>query len=206
MDTTCWHTSEVINEMNRFYDSYKHDPVIGEHFNTFMQLLNLTNSPGSNLLDLGCGTALLSEYCKDHKYTGVDLTHIISGCARRNYPEHVFLQCDIEKDDLQWCNKYNVIVLNGVIDIMERPLFMLKKILRHARQYVIIHRQEITEAGETRAIQKGSYGGYTYHSIINRADFFETLENHNFYRVKELPLKFGDWENGGASFLLKKHE
>lgn len=201
---TCWHTPEVITEMNRFYDAHRNNLEVGKHFNTFTELLTLTDERGSELLDLGCGTAMLSDYCKEYKYTGADLPHIISGCAMRNYGKFFFKGCDLVNDDLSWIHKYPVISLNAVIDVMEKPLAMLDKVLNYSAKYVIIHRQEITEAGETRAILKPSYNGQTWHSIISRVDFNKVLEDHNFDIVRELPLYFTDWENNGSSFLLRK--
>lgn len=204
METTCWHTPEVINEMNRFYDLYKGNHEVGKHFNIFTQLLTLTDERGSELLDLGCGTAMLSEYCKEYKYIGADLPHIISGCAMRNYRKYFFRGCDLLNDDLSWINKYPVISMNAVIDVMQDPIQMLRMVLTHAAKYIIIHRQEITEKGKTHSLLKPSYNSKTWHSVISREDLNNLLEEYNFDIVKELPLYFGDWENGGCSLLLRK--
>lgn len=201
---TCWHTPEVVHEMNRFYDAHRHDAEVGKHFETFKKLLRLTDLRGQELLDLGCGTAMLSDHCREFKYVGADLPHIISGCAMRNYKKYFFKGCDIAQDDLSWISKYEVVSLNAVIDVMEHALEQLGKVLSHASQYVIIHRQEITEKGETRSVKKPSYNSETWHSIINRQDLNRLLEEYNFDIVREEPLYFEDWEGLGSSFLLRK--
>jgi len=201
---SCWYQQTCVDEMNRFYDVNRINQEVCRHFFYFSQLLSHADEKGAELLDLGCGTALLSEYCKENHYRGADLPHIISGCAIRNYEKFDYRGCDIINDDLSWIDQYPVVVMNAVIDIMQHPLEMLSKVLSSASKYVIIHRQEITEAGETRCIQNDSYGGYTYHSIINRNDFNRLLEENNFDVVKELQLEFTNWENNGSSFLLRK--
>ncbi|MEK6879506.1 MAG: FkbM family methyltransferase, partial [Nanoarchaeota archaeon] len=112
--------------------------------------------------------------------------------------------CDIVQDNLAWVEPYPIIVTNAVIDIMQYPLEILAKILQHVSKYIIIHRQEITEHGQTHVTMNGSYGGFTYHSIINRKDFVDLLDKNNFDVIKEIHLDFGNWENGGSSFLIRK--
>lgn len=199
---SCWYQQTCIDEMNRFYDKYRDDKKLLSHFEIFTELLDLTYEKNPFVLDIGCGTAMLSDYCSEI-YTGADLPHIIKGCAKRNYPDLLFHECDIVEDDLSWICNYNIIVMNGVLDIMQHPLEMLNKILSFAQKHVIIHRQEITEAENTIVKQNGSYGGYTYHSIISRNDFNNIIEKNNFVIIKELELDFANWENGGSSFLLR---
>jgi FkbM family methyltransferase len=122
----------------------------------------------------------------------------------RNYPQYWYRSSDIVADDLSWINEFDICVVNGVIDVMEDHVGVLSKILTHCKEYLIIHRQEITENGTTHTITNGSYGGKTYHSIFNRSDFNEILDKHNFDIIKEIPLEFANWENGGSSFLLRK--
>lgn len=211
MDTSidkgsCWYQDYCIEEMNRFYDLHIKNHDIKKHFSAFTELLQATQITGTELLDLGCGTGLLSEFCHDFVYRGADLPKIIAGCAMRNYPGYFYKSCDITVDSLHWLKNYPIIVLNGVIDIMEFPLQVLEEILFNCDKYLIIHRQEITEQGLTEVHKNGSYGGYTYHSKISRNDFNSLLQINGFTVVKEIRLEFGNWENGGSSFLLKREK
>lgn len=205
---TCWHKDYVVDEMNRFYDQHIKNFDLRMHFKAFTDLLDRCQKEGLHgnhkLLDLGCGTAMLSEYCKEYDYIGADLPHVISGCAMRNYPQHLYRSCNIWEDDLTWIKQYKVIVLNGVIDVMQYPMEVLRKILFAMKgfSYLIIHRQEITENGLTQVITNGSYGGYTYHSIINRQDFDALLKEHKCEIVHTTSPGFANWENGGHSFLI----
>ncbi|MDD5013489.1 MAG: FkbM family methyltransferase [Atribacterota bacterium] len=204
-EKTCWYQDSCCDEMNAFYDKEIKGKAPYPHIEVFKSLIGLIDDEkGKNLLDIGCGTAMISEYCTNFLYFGTDLAHVIIKCAMRNYPDYFYRKCDITSDPMTWIDTYKVIVMNGFIDIMQEPIVILDKVLANAQKYVIIHRQEITESGETRVIQNGSYGGYTYHSIINRDEFNTLLDMHNFSVVKELPCGFSNWENDGSSFLLKK--
>lgn len=202
--STCWYQNYCIEEMNRFHDQYIKGHDLADHFSAFTELLNYTDEKGCELIDLGCGTAMLNAFCREFKYIGADLPHMISGCAMRNYPEYFYRACDLVNDDLSWIKNYKVAIVNGVIDIMQYPSDVLGKVLDHCQKYLIIHRQEITEHGKSHTIVNGSYGGTTYHSIFSREDFLELLDRKNFEIVKEIKLKFGNWENGGSSFLLRR--
>lgn len=205
-ESTCWYKDYCVEEMNRFYDIHIKNHDITRHLGAFTRMLALTDEAGEKIIDLGCGTAMLSDFCKGHEYIGADLPHIISGCAMRNYPDKMYRSCDLTKDKLDFVSSFKIVVANGVIDIMEHPLTILASILNKAPKYVIIHRQEITENGETHTIKNGSYGGQTYHSIISRADWLRVLEENNFEIVAEEKLEFANWENGGCTFLLRKRK
>lgn len=205
--TATWYDPACAQAMNDFYDKHIKDQNIQDHMGPFTELLRLTDLPSGDVLDLGCGTAMLSEFCGGFKYFGADLPHIVSGAAMRNYPQYYYRACDLTEDNLSWIEQYPIIIVNGVIDVMQYPLESLARILRYCTQYLIIHRQEIAENRQT---QSNPGGGYlspqrcTYHSIINRNDFMELLDLHHFEVVKELPLTFSNWENGGSSFLLRR--
>lgn len=206
--STCWYNDSVIDEMNRFYDLHRNNPETSWHFENFKVLLDKIPIDGGLfsplLYDIGCGSGQLQDFTKGYQYIGVDMQHIVEGCLLRNYPECRSICRDIINTDAAYLSHADLVVMNGVIDIMQYPIEMIGKILDHAKRYVIIHRQEITENGDTQSIKKGSYGGETYHSIINRNKFRFFIEYKGFQIIAEEKLKFLDWENGGSSFLLKK--
>lgn len=202
-NSICWGEQYVVEEMNRFYDLHLHNQDIRAHLKPFTDLLAQCEK-GGKLLDMGVGTGITSEFCGDFEYMGCDLQHVLNGCAMRNYPQYFYRVCDAENDNLAWIKEFDVVVGNGFFDIMEEGLYIIRRVLTHAKNYVLIHRQEITEEGETHSMLNGSYGGKTYHSVINRQDFMKLLDEMDFKIVDEKKLNFGNWENGGASFLLKK--
>jgi FkbM family methyltransferase len=203
---TCWYKDESIKEMNRFYETYRGNQEILKHMDTVTQLLEDTNLEGVDLLDLGCGTAMLSEYAKKFNYYGADLPNVLNYSSMLFYPQYYYKATELDVDNLLWINKYPVVVLNAVIDVMEYPLEILDKVLKNASEYVVIHRQEITLEGQTRVIKNGSYGDITYHSIINKYDLDLICDKNDFDIVRNYNLYFTNWENDGNSLLLRKRE
>lgn len=206
MENDCWHNEAVIDQMNEFYQQHKENSEVTKHLTVFTRLLEIADENNCPVLDIGAGTGSLCQYLPDNSYVGADLPHIISGCAMKNFPNNLYRVCDIQTDDLKWVSDYKIIVMNGFIDVMPNPIECLTKVLLNSSKFVILHRQEITEKGLTHTDQRGSYGGITFHSIISRSDFVSVLEKCNFQIVKELSCGFGNWENGGSSFLLRKRE
>lgn len=204
----CWYDPALVESMNRFYDIEikGHDLTNHSHLPAFIKLINQAKDAGNKLIDLGTGTAMITEFCKDFIFHGADLPFIISGCAMRNYPNYLYRALDILSDDIAWINNYDVVVANGFIDVMPDALNVFKKILQHAKTYLLLHRQEITENGVTSQVIKDSYCSKTYHSIINRADFMQLLDEMQFEVVDEEACPFGNWENGGSSFLLRRRK
>jgi len=198
----CWTEPFVVDEMNKFYEASIRDFQYFKHLFILVDLISNSKGHNGDMLDIGCGTAFLSELCYSSKYTGADYPHIIEGCAKRNYPNGDFHYIDFVNDDITWIGEYDLVCTNGFIDIMERPLDALNKLLSNSRGDVIIHRQEIS-GGPTRVVTNPSYGGMTYHSIINRGDFMATISKYGYRIKKEVNLYF-QWENGGNSFLLTK--
>ena len=197
----CWYQKECVESMNRFEDECIKNQDIQPHYKSFNELLNLCGT--GKLLDIGTGTARISQFCKNFEFVGADLPHILSGCAMRNYPKYKYQSIDIIEDNLAWIREYDVIVLNGVIDVMENGLYILERILTHSKKFVLIHRQEITENGKTHSKVNPSYNSHTFHSIINRKDWNDLIDRMGFEIIKENSPGFTNWENNGSSFLLK---
>lgn len=204
--STCWYNESCVEEMNRFHDAYKDDESVNEHLKVFVKMLEDTGLSNVPLLDIGCGTAMLSKHCKTFLYHGADLQHVIAASAMRNYPRNSYRIMDIHDDDLKWIHQFPVVVMNGFVDVMQNPIEILDKVLSNATEYVIIHRQEISTTLETHVTKNGSYGGETFHSIINRKIFEHLIDRNHFDIVKEYNLNFSNWENGGNSFLLRKRK
>lgn len=207
MSNICWtkeNKDSCIESMNRFEDQQIKGHDIQPHYQSFNELLSLCRKEYEKplLLDIGTGSGRIGQFCKDFHFFGSDLQWIIDGVAMRNYPHQIYFHLDIENDELAKINRFDVLVLNGVIDVMQEPLKVLKRILTYAKKYVLIHRQEITE-GESHTIMNDSYGSQTYHSIINRGEWNQLLEEMGFEIVLENSPGFKNWTNGGSSFLLK---
>ncbi len=133
-------------------------------------------------IDLGCGASEVSVMFND--YTGVDLPDF-----------------NVYETDLKFIEEYDIVLMNAFIDVMQFPLYVLAKVLKHCKKYVILHRQEFTH-GPTGITQEPAYGGWTYHSHINNWDFKVLTRDFKIKRKEK--LNFDNWEDGGYSILMKR--
>lgn len=164
-----------------------------DHFLVLQYLVNkfiefrYRDNPDNKLLpyclELGCGAAEFSRVFKDKfYYVGADLSHIIEKVSKVQNPSNRYIKFDIQDNDLQFLSGFELVVMSAFIDVMEKPLEILEKVLEKSEKYVLIHRQEFCKNKEvdTHVIINPLYGGLTYHSIINELDFLEVLKSTHF--------------------------
>ena len=136
------------------------------------------------VIDLGCGKCGAKDIFPD--YNGIDL------------PEW-----DVYKDSCLFIAEYDIVLMNAFIDALEKPMIVLNLILSNATNYVVLHRQEFTDE-KTHCTKELAYGGWTWHSKINREEFEKLLVHRKFKIIKELSCGFDNWKDGGSSILMQK--
>jgi len=149
------------------------------------------------LLDVGCGAASLSELT-DLQYTGCDLPHIIEKVAKIHAPNSDLISFDFYKDDLNFIKNYDVVVTNAFIDVLDDPVFALEKLMSVSKQYIIVHRQRLTEE-KSSSEKVGSYTGFSYSSLLSIRDLEALCKKYNFSCPVVVP-----WSGNSYSFLMKK--
>jgi len=198
--TTCWYIPKVYDEM--INSIKKHLPLNEvQHGKVLINLLDKIQTEYSRVLDLGCGGALINTIIKG-EYTGSDMEHIIKYVSKVCFSDLTYVISDVINDeDLSFISNYDIIIMNAFIDIMQYPLIILEKILSYANNYIIIHRQDIT-TDNTSVILNPSYGGWTYHSIININDLKIILDKTGFDLIENVDAGLNDikWR----SLILKK--
>lgn len=212
--TECWHTPEVIEEMNKNYPIYlklmDETPHIQALKNHIATIERIWPPKVLKVIDLGCGTAQISLLFDKNKwiYIGVDMPHIIEGCAKKWHPERGFIAANLTKPDVFdtdiQIGEADVILMNAFIDVMENPLTILDRVLSKASRYVIIHRQEFSQLFFTESIVNDSYNGKTYHSIISFFEFDQLIEKKGFAAMQNKSCGFNNWNHGGTSLILYK--
>ena len=200
--TTCWYNRNKSPEMMLSGAKGILWPKLeySDHIGVLKNLLDKIPTTEKSLLDVGCGAAELSRVFPEYFYFGADLENTIKDVSMVMHPDANFIIFDVYESP-QSCNfiaEYDIVVMNAFIDVMQYPIKALENILMNAKKYVIIHRQEVDNNGSTRVVTNPSYGGFTYHSIINCNEFNKILEKYNF-KI----LSTQDLYNNSKSFLLK---
>lgn len=203
--TTCWYDMNAemcIQLMGK--GLYK------EYGQRLKKLIAMIPVDAKTVIDIGCGSGRSVMLFEDYEYTGLDLPKVINTISKVVNPKLGFIGCDIIEDDIRFIYDYDIVHMDAFIDVMQYPLQILDKILKNCNKYVLLLRQEIINE-ETQIIknlpfyliQKPSYNGFTYHSLINRKHLLKIFKKYNFKILKEIDAGLkGNWRN----FLLKKNE
>jgi len=202
--SSCWYQRDSLyKSMNDAIS--KHPPLeqIG-HGKVLISLVNMVDEEGLKFLDCGTGGALSHTIVKKSEWTGCDLEHVIENVSKKCFPNLDYFSCDLINEDLTFMKDFDILLFNAILDIMEQPLLLLDKILKNSKKYVIIHRQDMLKYIPHHLSKQESYGGFTYHTMINREKFNEILKNNNFIIKKEEESGLGLKYN--RSFLLKKDD
>jgi SAM-dependent methyltransferase len=174
-----------------------------DHFPYLVHLVRQL-PPDSSVVELGCGAGAFQRAYSGFFYMGADLDHIVKQVASRFNPEAKVISCDIYTDPVDFIRLFDVVLMNAFIDIMEHPLEILDKVLQRSTDYVLLHRQEI-DSGPTRITTNPSYGGTTFHSIINESDFSTLLQENHFSVLDKVRVACYS-DNTTFSLLLKKND
>ena len=180
----CWHE----NIYQAMIDAAEKRPLLSTYQGKLLKSM-IDSIDYDRCLDIGCGTAQVHEIC--HDYIGIDLPDIIFSVPRKIYPDVCQLFLYPIEDEAEYAKDYDLVIMSAYIDIMEKPLDMLEPILKRCNKYVIIHRQEISQNKPTQAIKNPSYGGWTWHSIINRKDFNKVIKGFEILELKS--CKYENW-------------
>ena len=192
--TTCWYDSTCCESILDFATNMS---MLGVAYPSVLEslfsLIVAENDQRMKLLDIGCGSSSLQSFeivKNNFEYCGVDLPWIINEVARRAYPDSRYIEKDLtDLEELDLLRGYEVIVMNGFIDIMQYPIEMLIKVLSYSDKYVLVHRQRITSA-KTYIEECPSFGGKTFHAVINNEEFENVINKSDFKIIrKELDRK-----------------
>lgn len=198
-NSTCWYDKDLYTSVNSI-TAKEPDLIEVKHGSVLKELFDLIPMSEKTVLDIGCGNAKAHTLIGARQYTGLDLPNNVDTIGKVNYSELDFIKCDIIfEDNLSFINDYDIILMNAFIDVMEFPFAVLHKVLKEAKNYVIIHRQEIINS-ETEIKVNPSYTGVTYHTLLHRGAFNMILDDCGFEITHEIDAGFGgNWR----SFLLQ---
>ena len=168
----------MINKtsVEKFYDQFAHkyDDAINDsksnvqYLNEAVKIFHKYNYSQGTILDIACGTGLLSELLQgDFEYTGIDISSkMLEYALKRGYKTiHQSLETAIENIDN---NSYDFIFCLSALLFIENPHQAIKNMRRIARKSVLITIDEITE----QYVKDLPIAGYN-HSQISIEDTIE---------------------------------
>ena len=173
-----------------------------DHFTALDKSLKM--SKGKTLLDLGCGIAEVGSTFTEFDYTGADLPHIIENAARVKNPNLNYAYFNANEDEYVFLNNYDIVLMNSFLSEIPDWFRVLSKVLMEAKDYVIIHRQEITS--DSNFLQEyRTYGNLiTPKTVLNYSDLTMLFERMGFKLLLEID-SFA-YKNNQKTFLLQRHK
>ena len=137
------------------------------------------------VIDLGCGKAELADCLPDYDYCGADLPGIIENVSKKVRPTLKYIGFDATDSDMEFISDYDVVVMNSFLSELADADVVLAKVLKNAKDYVIIHRQYVKQQSGTT--EYFTYGGLTTtRYFFSREKLDEIISDNNCRQILDL--------------------
>ena len=180
---TAWYDQKMPEKMME-----THFPHItySDHFDPLKECFDLISNDANSLLDLGCGKAEISDAFPEYKYCGADLPHIIQKVSKISKSSLEYVEFDAIIDSMNFVSSYEVVLMNGFLSELPIANTVLKKVLNHAKNYVLIHRQAIEE--DQRNELYDTYGNLsTVRYTFSKQEFDSIVCFNGFTEMLNIP-------------------
>jgi hypothetical protein len=195
---TAWHNQKMPKSM---MDAHFPHVVNSDHFKAIKQCFGHI-SEAKSLIDLGCGKAEISDAFPEYKYCGADLPHIIQKVSKISKSSLEYVEFDAIIDSMNFVSSYEVVLMNSFLSELPNANTVLKRVLNHAKNYVLIHRQAIEE--DQRNELYDTYGNLpTVRYTFSKQEFDSIVCFNGFTEMLNIP-SFTD--SSLRTTLLKKSE
>jgi len=180
---TAWHDQKMPEKMMQ--TNFPH-LIYSDHFDPLKECFDLISNDANSLLDIGCGKAEISDAFPEYKYCGADLPHIIQKVSKISKPSLEYVEFDAIIDSMNFVSNYEVVLMNGFLSELPSANTVLKRILSHAKNYVLIHRQAIEE--DQRNDLYDTYGNLsTVVYTFSRQEFDSIVCFNGFTEMLNIP-------------------
>ena len=178
---TAWHNQKMPESM---MDAHFPHIVNSDHFKAIKQCFGHISETKS-LIDLGCGKAEISDAFPEYEYCGADLPHIIQEVSKVSKPTLKYIEFDAHLSKMDFVSDFDIIVMNSFLSEIPNANQILDKVLKHAKKYVIIHRQAIENKENIETYS--TYGNLqTIRYIFDKKDLEKIIQKNNFKITIEL--------------------
>jgi hypothetical protein len=166
------------------------------HYPLLKKVFDIVGQQGL-LIDLGCGAGDVSRVWNG-KYLGIDLDWVIERVAKVCNPSACYASQDIQSQFLAAFPKCKCVLLNALLDVLEKPEEILRKICKAIdTEFVIVHRQKISDQNK---VEYGkSYGDSVV--AISTISMDELNKISQEIGIKE--IKLFHWEGEYYTFILR---
>ena len=199
-ETTAWYNDdELPKDMIEGATGRKANFSQLESSKHFQKLKEVIDSiKFESMADLGCGAGEVGRvFMNQFDYTGFDLPHIITKVAKILNPGLDFRNFDANETDFSFLSNYDLVLCNGFISELTKSLEILGKIMDNAKEYIVIHRQIISN--KTKLEDYVTYADLnTPRALIGKNDFSNILEEKGFESIYNEEF---DW---GNTILIKR--
>jgi len=169
-----------------------------DHFPLLKSLLDEIGHQGV-LIDLGCGAGDISRVWKG-QYIGADLDWIIEGVSKKCNPSAEFINFDVINDDIKKLPPSKAIIMNALLDVLEDPVSILRKVCHADTEFVVIHRQKIVNTKNDQIEMGLSYGK----SVVPVSKIAKNeIERIISDLSKETYVNVKAWNNNYYSFIMR---
>lgn len=185
-------------DYNKYYKQFdlENDPwtVVGANKDTedsnFNYKLTILKDCGlkenSNLLDIGCGTALLLKYLKGYltspdNYVGIDISYDAIQYCKKHYPNHDFYTCEMTKLP-RIDRKFDIICLFSVFTHMY-PNDIIT-FLREMKN--LLHKDGCIVASIILNKKVKSFVGDRHKIELNKEFFISLVHSAGFFKIEQI--------------------
>ena len=182
-----WKANDVADQMLELAREQLRDPESVPPYRAFIDaiewaLAELALPDPARLLDFGCGVGHYSELLERRfpgrfAYTGCDYSEAMIEAARREWGDRSFVVNDLFANTID-LGRFDLVVASALVDVTEDYGQALDVLLGSGAPYVLLHRQQLTDAASRVEVVPGYAGQTTYRSRLNMGDLEQIATRH----------------------------
>ena len=192
-----WKRPEIADQMRSLIDDQLEHPEHVAPYRAFVTAIShlVAEEPlpdRARLLDFGCGVGHYSELLERFfpgrfLYTGCDYAEPMIDAARERWPGREFVVNDLFANELDLA-AYDVVVAGALVDVLDEWETALDVLLGSGANYVLLHRQQITEEDPRVEVVGGYTGQLTYRTYVTRGRLLAIGERNGCDLVEEFEV------------------
>ena len=155
------------------------------HWHHFVDQATMVRKRISRVIDIGCGcgaySMIVAQEFEDVQYIGYDYSKEAVDLANESFGE-IGSFYNKSYQDIKWDDIFDndLIVVNGLIDILPNGNECLEHILSICANMIILQRIPITKEKSNSEVYQTPYGIKTYKFSYNKSEFLQTIKKNGY--------------------------